>query len=244
MKGVWLFALSILVSVSCGGGGDTSAGNSRPEPPAVVCNTVATLDTSKPDSTVGSGAPASCTETVLAAAVANGGIIVFNCGSNPHTISISSELQVNKNTTIDGGGKITLDGQNSSSIINKSPGYELIVQNINLYNGKTSDRGAAIFADWGGRVVRSMSISPITSVRQTVLISAAVRSMPSARPKRTISGCIFSNNAGSNGGASAAWAVICKSIIPLSPVMRQQVKMPGVIRAAESAAPFISMVLI
>jgi hypothetical protein len=40
-------------------------------------------DVSQPTAVVGTGTPASCTEAALRAAVANGGVITFNCGSGP-----------------------------------------------------------------------------------------------------------------------------------------------------------------
>src|SRR6266496_4415208 len=42
-----------------------------------------------------------------------GGTIMFNCGAGPHTILISSQKSINAPTIIDGGGTITLDGQNA-----------------------------------------------------------------------------------------------------------------------------------
>src|SRR5689334_1276720 len=44
--------------------------------------------------------------------LATGGTISFNCGAGPHTILITSQKSINFDTTIDGGGTITLDGQN------------------------------------------------------------------------------------------------------------------------------------
>ena len=45
--------------------------------------------------------------------LATGGTISFNCGAGPHTILITSQKSINHDTTIDGGGTITLDGQNT-----------------------------------------------------------------------------------------------------------------------------------
>ncbi len=44
-----------------------------------------------------------------------GGIITFNCGAGPVTIPVTAtlDLPINKNTVIDGGNNITLDGGGS-----------------------------------------------------------------------------------------------------------------------------------
>ena len=68
-------------------------------------------DVSNPTTVVGTGTPASCTEVALRAAVANGGVITFNCGPAPVTIGITQtiDLRNDVDTVIDGGGKVTLD---------------------------------------------------------------------------------------------------------------------------------------
>jgi len=65
---------------------------------------------------VGNGTPASCTEFALRSALifavgAPGSAIQFNCGIGPVTIAVAATLTVPDNTTIHGGGMITLDGQ-------------------------------------------------------------------------------------------------------------------------------------
>lgn len=62
---------------------------------------------------VGNGTPASCTGTALQRAVAlaaesGGGPIRFNCGRGPVTIALAEPVIIPHNTTIDGGGAITL----------------------------------------------------------------------------------------------------------------------------------------
>lgn len=74
---------------------------------------------------VGTGTPASCTESALYKAVLTGGSISFNCGPDPVTITLTKTLRT-CNThnckpawqggktvtamTLDGGGKVTLSG--------------------------------------------------------------------------------------------------------------------------------------
>jgi hypothetical protein len=83
------------------------------EPPAAHCEPpIALEDTSTPDHVVGDGTPESCTEEALAAAVSQGGVIVFSCGEGEVTVPITSALQVrvDVDTVIDGGGAVILDG--------------------------------------------------------------------------------------------------------------------------------------
>jgi hypothetical protein len=71
-------------------------------------------DTSRPDRVVGDGTPQSCTSEAVVAAVAGGGVITFNCGAEPVTITMKQTAKVFNNTgpkiVLDGGGKVTLSG--------------------------------------------------------------------------------------------------------------------------------------
>jgi hypothetical protein len=90
-----------------------SDGDSGSEAPDQVCTAPVELaDVSAPTATVGDGNPASCTETRLKAAAAAGGVITFNCGPDPVTITLTQQidLPVDTDTVIDGGGLVTLDG--------------------------------------------------------------------------------------------------------------------------------------
>jgi hypothetical protein len=101
-------------------------------------------DTSHPTSVVGTGTPASCTFGALAAAVTQGGIVTFDCGGAPLTIPVTSTLNLptNKDTVIDGGGRITLDGGGAVQILRfDSANFQanesrLTLQRIALANGK------------------------------------------------------------------------------------------------------------
>ncbi|HET9953198.1 MAG TPA: hypothetical protein VFQ61_01775 [Polyangiaceae bacterium] len=102
------------------------------------------VDTSKPTTVVGSGLAASCTFAELESAVTRGGIVTFDCGPAPVTIAVTSTLRppTNKNTVIDGGRKVTLDGRQAVQIMNfTSPDFRandngLTLQHIRLINGK------------------------------------------------------------------------------------------------------------
>jgi predicted outer membrane repeat protein len=71
------------------------------------------VSTSHPNHVIGSGTPASCTSAAVVKAVAAGGIITFNCGPAPVTITLTATAKV-RNTShqvvLDGGGLVTLSG--------------------------------------------------------------------------------------------------------------------------------------
>jgi hypothetical protein len=69
---------------------------------------------------VGDGTPASCTEAALdnaltAAAAQSGATIRFNCGTAPVVITLTATVVVPNNTTIDGGGLITIQVPTTST---------------------------------------------------------------------------------------------------------------------------------
>jgi hypothetical protein len=71
-------------------------------------------NSSSPRTVVGAGTPASCTGAAFVDAVARGGVITFNCGPDPVTITLTTTAKIVNNTgpkiVIDGGGKVTLSG--------------------------------------------------------------------------------------------------------------------------------------
>jgi hypothetical protein len=95
---------------------------------------------------IGDGTAASCTFSALDAAVTAGGVITFDCGCAPVTIPVTAtmHLPTNKDTVIDGGNKITLDGGNAVQILNfNSSNYRVnetrvTLQHIALVNAKTN----------------------------------------------------------------------------------------------------------
>jgi hypothetical protein len=77
--------------------------------------------TQQPKHVVGTGSAASCTGDAFIQAVALGGVITFDCGPDPVTITLNKPAKIVNNTTpeivIDGGGLITLSGGGRSRIL-------------------------------------------------------------------------------------------------------------------------------
>ncbi len=78
-------------------------------------------DVTSPDHVVGTGTPGSCTPEAFIDAVGQGGTIVFDCGSDPVTITLSEPARVfndqDPDVVIDGGGLVTLSGGGSTRIL-------------------------------------------------------------------------------------------------------------------------------
>jgi hypothetical protein len=92
---------------------------------------------------VGDGTAGSCTAATLGAALAGGGEITFNCGSSPHTIVVAAPFEITAPaTTIDGGGLITLQGQNSQIIVHRTFGLigssALTLKNLTITGGRAA----------------------------------------------------------------------------------------------------------
>jgi hypothetical protein len=78
-------------------------------------------DVSNPTTVVGDGTPASCTSAAVVAAVAAGGVVTFDCGPDPVTITLAETARVfndkGPRVVIDGGGLVTLSGGGARRIL-------------------------------------------------------------------------------------------------------------------------------
>lgn len=93
----------------------------NPDGAAAVPTEADRVDTSRPDRVIGTGTPASCTDTAVVAAVARGGLITFDCGPAPVTIRMRTTAKVVNDAddvvVLDGGGLVTLDGGGDTRIL-------------------------------------------------------------------------------------------------------------------------------
>lgn len=121
-------AVKIADAAASGGGGIKFAGPTvpidfnpgNPDGTAVVPPGMGLEDVSHPDHVIGNGTAASCTSAAVLAAITSGGIITFNCGSEPVKITLTETAKVRNSTqqlVIDGGGTVTLSGANARRIL-------------------------------------------------------------------------------------------------------------------------------
>jgi sugar lactone lactonase YvrE len=142
---------------------------------------------------IGNGTPGSCTESALNTALADGGSITFNCGTT--LIDLSSTKTINANTTIDGGGKITLSGQDARQLFIVNPGATLTLRNIVLTDGFSSGDGGAIYNHLGG----ALNIENST-IRNSKTLTASGGAIVSYGPL-VIANSRLEGNQALNGGA-------------------------------------------
>ena len=156
-------------------------------------------DVSLPDHVIGTGSPESCTSDAVVAAVAQGGIITFNCGPSPITISMDATAKIFNNTgpkiVIDGGGLVTLDGMNERRILymntcdpdqvwttshcQDQDHPQLTVQNLTFRNGNSLDdpEGGGAIRVRGGRfkIINSRFFNNVCAATGPDTGGAAVR---------------------------------------------------------------------
>jgi hypothetical protein len=183
----WVFVW-VIVCVGCGddGGpaGPSDAGRAtdpssgpppgNPDGRCAVPSEAQAEDTSSPDRVVGDGSPESCTSDAFVSAVALGGVITFDCGPDPVTITLDETAKIFNDTgpriVIDGGNLVTLSGGGRHRILYMNTCDEaqrwttahcqdqdhpqLTVQNLTFVDGNADgldpDGGGAIFVR-GGR---------------------------------------------------------------------------------------------
>lgn len=144
-----------------------AAGN--PEGRCEVPAEAALEDVTNPRTVVGTGDPASCTADAFIKAVAAGGVITFDCGSEPITITLHRPAKIvnsmGPKIVIDGGGLITLSGGGKSRILymntcDQAQGWttshcqnqdhpQLTLQNLTIIGGNSKSEGEY---DGGGAI--------------------------------------------------------------------------------------------
>lgn len=194
-------------------------------------------DVSSPRTVVGTGTAASCTSEALVSAVAKGGVITFDCGPDPVTITLAQTAKVVNDTgprvVIDGGGKVTLSGGGQRRILyqntcdqaqkwttprcDNQDHPQLTVQNLTFVDGNAESEeegGGAIFAR-GGRlkIVNSRFFRNVCADEGPDVGGAAVRAFdqwndqPLFVVNSTFGGRDGLGNVGSNGGGVSSIGV-------------------------------------
>jgi len=180
-------------SAGAGGGGVAGPPNSAGSPPIAnpltnpaagppagngksvgVPSEAGLADVAAPDHVIGDGTKESCTGAEVVAAVAQGGVITFDCGPEPITIMMNATAKVfndKPNVVLDGGGLVTLSGMGQRRILymntcdqaqvwtsahcDNQDSPHLAVQNLTFVDGNAKGEpkepaGGAIFVS-GGR---------------------------------------------------------------------------------------------
>jgi hypothetical protein len=188
------------------------------------------VNTNHPNHVIGRGTPAGCTSAAVVKAVAEGGIITFDCGPKPVTITMTATAKVvntSHRVVLDGGGKVTLNGGGKVRILymntcDPKQHYtttdcweqqwpQLVVQNLTFKNAysavrqtSTSSYGGGAIFDEGGqlKVVNSAFIDNRCYKTGPDLGGAAVRALGMyMKTPVYITQDTFTGNSCSNGAA-------------------------------------------
>lgn len=153
----WTLALTVAAVPAAASGTPPFVGNPGGHVPVPAAGRA--VDSTHPAHVIGHGTPAGCTSAAVVRAVAQGGIIRFDCGSKPMTIVMRATANVTKTShrvVLDGGGLITLSGAGRRRILYSDtcagrpstddcydqPYPQVVVQNITLAHGYAATREA------------------------------------------------------------------------------------------------------
>lgn len=213
-------ALCAVLLAACAGNGsdgdggwiDTDTDTDTGTPPVAICEAEPLADVSSPTSVVGDGTPGSCTAAALQAAADGGGVITFDCGADPVTIVVSSQIVFSLETVLDGGGLVTLSGGGTSRILYLDSGYDqtgprLTVQRLAFRDGAsgeaaddTAEGGGAIYRDGGSLAVIDCAFFD-NSAPLTGQDTAGGAIYAFGGGETIIAGSSFDGNRASDGGA-------------------------------------------
>lgn len=173
--------------------------------PPVVIEPFKPVELGQPDHVIGNGSPESVTEDALRKAFEKGGVIIFNTGGKPVTLKISQPLQLPvkaKPTIVDGMHLVTFDGDGKTRIFQKEWKTELTIQRAKFQHCRAEKEGGAIFNNnWDGRmtVIDCQFEDCKTTAKGPDIGGGAIR--VTGQKNLIVSGCKFTDCAGSNGGA-------------------------------------------
>jgi hypothetical protein len=214
------------------GGSTTTAGNPNGSCSAGVPSNGKPVDVSK-STVVGMGTPESCTFAALDAAVANAGNITFDCGGDPVRILLTAtlKLSITKDTVIDGGNEVTLDGGHAVQLLSYDSGNwqasetRVTLQHLTLVNGKTNPidtiptapagetacsqgyddgQGGALYMRDGNLTVIDCVFSGNQAAPLGPDTGGGAIYIQGSKHGAVIVGSTFANNSGANAGAVGA----------------------------------------
>lgn len=166
--------------------------------------------------TVGTGTPASCTEAALDTALSGGGSVTFNCGGSA-TIVLTGTKNVIADTSIDGGGQITLDGNNAVRHFYVTAPTAFNLTGLTLTQGNATGQGGAMLV-----------VTPVTMALNNVALNLNTATSDGgaitaqAGVKMTLTDVIMNGNkSGNEGGAIYAYTSTTLSLTRVSATSNQ-----------------------
>lgn len=142
------------------------------------------------------------------AKLVGGGAVTFNCGTA--TIHLSSTKTIDVDTTIDGGGNITLSGDNAVRLFSINSGAGLTLKNIVLEKGYGGDSSGGAIIN-GGRLTLDRATIQYS---YTPIVGGAIYS--TSREAVEITNSTLAHNRASRGGAIYADASLARSPVTIT----------------------------
>ena len=136
----------------------------------------------------------------LRQAIANatgGDTITFAANLNG-TINLDSELSFDKNLTIDGEGKITLDGGGSVRVINYTGTGTLTLNGLTIQNGNIDGGGGGVYSNG------TVDATNCTFTGNTAYYDGGGVLVVQFNTRLTLTDCTFTGNSAIHGGGGAA----------------------------------------
>jgi predicted outer membrane repeat protein len=135
-----------------------------------------------------------CDEAHLLAALAGGGTVTFSCSG---TITLTAEITIAANTTIDGSGQtITISGNHAVRVFTVNSGVALNLNSLTVANGSTTGDGGSI-SNLGTLTVSNSTFSGN--------IASGGGGGISNLGMVTVSNSTFSGNSAGSGGGILNW---------------------------------------
>ncbi len=144
---------------------------------------------------VGTGTPASCTEAALNTALSGGGSISFNCGGAA-TIVLTAPKALVANTTLNGGGVITLSGNNSTRLFFVNGGVQFTLNSITLIKGNSPVGGGVIEATGAQIVLNNTRVAQSAAKDQ----GGAIYCFEGTGGTLTLNNSVIDGNTSARGG--------------------------------------------
>ena len=155
---------------------------------------LASRHTARAAGVVGTGTAASCTDAALNAVLAGGGLVTFNCGG-PATINISTGTgtkTISADTTVDGGGLITISGGDSVRVFSVPVSVQFTVHNLRIAAGH-SENGGGILNNGGG----ALTVTNSTFTSNSAGAGGAILGL---RGSVIVTNSTFTDNSADTGG--------------------------------------------
>ena len=145
-------------------------------------------------------------DTQFSALLAGGGTVTFNCGGvgAVATITVSSVKAITANTTVDGGGRITLNGSNARRIFTVNSSATLSLNDLTLTNGNAV----------GGGLIRNDGVLLISNSTLTNSVASgdyggAIKNTGAV----TITNSLLANNSAPQGYGGAIDSALSTSLV-------------------------------